>query len=563
MVAASWERSRAAGLAIDGRGVRLVHRRLDGWPPTRLSASTRTVLDRAGQRYAGIDTAVLVADASGFIVDARSCAPGIEEWLLDSRITTGLCVDERLVATNALGTALEAGRPVAIAEGEHFLASQRDWVGAGAPIVDPGVHRVVGALALICPHGPYSPLLLAVARQLADEIGDGLADQTDASDRAVIDAFVRARRERKVGILSISRNVMVADRFAQDLLDGIGHGMLWSRARELAAQTPSVGTLYAQAVARRCQVTHTAAGEPDALLLEITALTEPTRSPRRVASVALEGLVGRSKSWAAVATQAAALRGQRHPVLITGEQGTGKTSVAIAIAADRISDAPIDIVDCAEIGVIGPSAWLRAARTAVQSGSSALVVRHLELLDDDAAHALRAIIGMPDTARILATLAPAASQTDALRSLIVHLGVARLEIPPLRRRADDIEPLCTAVVARHSPRGYEPRMTRNTLAALSRYHWPGNVRELDTVVRGMLTRRAIGSLRPEDLPPEIESTLDHLVLTPMQQIERETIAAMLRNRRGNKVAAAAELGIARSTLYRKIRTYRLDIRQVY
>jgi transcriptional regulator of acetoin/glycerol metabolism len=79
----------------------------------------------------------------------------------------------------------------------------------------------------------------------------------------------------------------------------------------------------------------------------------------------------------------------------------------------------------------------------------------------------------------------------------------------------------------------------------------------------MLTRRAIGSLRPEDLPPEIESTLDHLVLTPMQQIERETIAAMLRNRRGNKVAAAAELGIARSTLYRKIRTYRLDVRQVY
>ena len=57
---------------------------------------------------------------------------------------------------------------------------------------------------------------------------------------------------------------------------------------------------------------------------------------------------------------------------------------------------------------------------------------------------LRTIIGTPDTARILATLGPAARQTDALRTLIVHLGVARLEIPPLRRRADDIEPLCTA-----------------------------------------------------------------------------------------------------------------------
>ena len=249
-------------------------------------------------------------------------------------------------------------------------------------------------------------MLLAVARQLADEIGDGLADQTDASDRAVIDAFVRARRERKVGILSISRNVMVADRFAQDLLDGIGHGVLWSRARELAAQTPSVGTLYAQAVARQCQVTHTAARRAHALLLEITALTEPTRSPRRVASVALEGLVGRSKSWAAVATQAAALRGQRHPVLITGEQGTGKTSVAIAIAADRISRRSDRHRRLRRNQRDRPVSLAAGCRTAVQSGSSALVVRHLELLDDDAAHALRAIIGMPDTARILATLAP-------------------------------------------------------------------------------------------------------------------------------------------------------------
>src|SRR5262249_56674090 len=140
------------------------------------------------------------------------------------------------------------------------------------------------------------------------------------------------------------------------------------------ATARKAGRLHAQAVARRCQVTHSAAGEPDALVLEIAALTEPARSRRRVASVVLEGLVGRSKAWVAVANQAAALRAHRQPVLITGEQGTGKTSVAIAIATDRIADSPIDIVDCAEIGVIGPSAWLRAARTALESGSHALVV---------------------------------------------------------------------------------------------------------------------------------------------------------------------------------------------
>jgi transcriptional regulator of acetoin/glycerol metabolism len=566
MVSASWERSRAAGLTPEGDGIRLVHRDADSVHPTRLGVSTERVLDRAIKQFVGIHTALLVADANGFILSVRAGTTLVEEWLTDHGIDPGLCVHERLVATNALGATLEAGYPIALAERDHFLACQQAWIAAGAPIVDPGVRRIVGAAALLCPQGPYSPLLLAGARQLADDIADHLADETDDVDRAVIGEFVRARRERRVGILSIGQNVTVSDRVAQDLLEGVSHGALWARARELAdSGQQGGGPLHAQVTARRCEVIRRSSGRPEAILLEVASSRTPTVRPNpQTAQTLFDGLVGRSKSWATVTSEATAMRESRSPALIMGEHGAGKASVAIAIATNRDDDASfIDVVDCAEVNVIGVPAWLRSVRASFDAEKAVVVLRHLDLLGDDVASALGAMLRLPTKARIVATLNSNAPLSEALSTLVLHLGVLKLEIPPLRKRVDDIEPLCVAMVARHSSFGYEPRMRSDTLAALTRYAWPGNVRELDTVVRGMLARRSLGLLRLEDLPLEIASALERISLTRMQQTEREVIATVLRDHQGNKVDSAAALGIARSTLYRKIKAYRLDVQQVY
>jgi transcriptional regulator of acetoin/glycerol metabolism len=566
MVSASWERSRAAGLTPKGDGIRLVHRDAGTVHPTRLGASTERVLDHAIQPFVGIHTALLVADINGFILSVRAATTLVEGWLSDHGIEPGLCVHERMVATNALGATLEAGYPIALAEGDHFLACQRTWVAAGAPIVDPGVRRNIGAAALLCPQGPYSPLLLACARQLAGDIGSHLADETDDVDRAVIGEFVRARRERRVGILSIGKNVTVSDRVAQDLLEGVSHGALWARARELAdSGRQGRGPLHAQVSARRCEVIHRSNGRPEAILLEVAPARAPRVRPNPLnAQTLFDGLVGRSKSWETVTSEAAEMRESRSPVLIMGEPGAGKASVAIAVATNRDDDASfIDLVDCAEVNVIGVPAWLRSVRASFDIEKAVVVLRHLDLLGDDVASALGAMLRLPTKARFVATLNSSAPLSEALSTLVLHLAVLKLEIPPLRKRVDDIEPLCAAMIARHSPFGYEPRMRSDTLAALTRYAWPGNVRELDTVVRGMLARRSLGLLRLEDLPLEIAAALERISLTRMQQTEREVIATVLRDHQGNKVDSAAALGIARSTLYRKIKAYHLDMQQVY
>jgi transcriptional regulator of acetoin/glycerol metabolism len=91
-----------------------------------------------------------------------------------------------------------------------------------------------------------------------------------------------------------------------------------------------------------------------------------------------------------------------------------------------------------------------------------------------------------------------------------------------------------------------------------RANWPGNVRQLETAVLGALQWRDTGDVTVEDLPRHLVSRSTS-GLTPIQQAELKAIVAALRASEGNKQEAAASLGIARSTLYRKLRQFGLDL----
>ena len=73
-----------------------------------------------------------------------------------------------------------------------------------------------------------------------------------------------------------------------------------------------------------------------------------------------------------------------------------------------------------------------------------------------------------------------------------------------------------------------------------------------------LTRRPVGVIQVPDLPAFCQSS-PRSALRPVDEIERDAIVAALRDADGNRVAAAAALGLARSTLYRKIRQYGITV----
>jgi two-component system NtrC family response regulator len=138
----------------------------------------------------------------------------------------------------------------------------------------------------------------------------------------------------------------------------------------------------------------------------------------------------------------------------------------------------------------------------------------------------------------------------------------QVTVPPLRDRGDDVLVLGKLLLRRFAAQqgkllsGFTPDASE----AMRAYRWPGNVRELATRVQ----RGAVVSDGPElsaaDLDLQVEAPQEHTISLKVnqQRVETDLISKAFTLSRGNLSRAAQELGISRSTLYRRIRQYGLD-----
>jgi len=290
-----------------------------------------------------------------------------------------------------------------------------------------------------------------------------------------------------------------------------------------------------------------------------------------------------------------------HPVLILGESGTGKELVARAIHfAGPHKDKPFLPVDC---GALVPTlieselfGYVRGAFTgamrpkegllATAEGGTVFLDEVGELPIDLQAKLLRAIqeheirpVGgtraVPINVRILAAtnrdLDAAVSQGTFRRDLYFRLNVLTLRIPPLRERKQDIPLLIGSFLERiNSAGGMQKRtISDEALRLMLQYDWPGNVRELENCVQRACTTCSLPTIQVLDLPtqvrnsvvqPEaIESTVNSMAITPLDQLEKQAILHAIEVLHGDKLEAARRLGIGKTTLYRKLKEYSLAV----
>jgi two-component system response regulator AtoC len=155
-----------------------------------------------------------------------------------------------------------------------------------------------------------------------------------------------------------------------------------------------------------------------------------------------------------------------------------------------------------------------------------------------------------------------AAQGLLLPDLAFRLTAVRFAIPPLRQRREDVAVLAQALLDRICSR-YQQRpvlLGPGTLARLLQHNWPGNVRELASVLETALLEAANGVIRPEDLalPNGLEATpevrpaarAENLSSLNLDAVIQQHVQYVLDLNRGNKLRAARQLGISRSTLYR-------------
>jgi transcriptional regulator of acetoin/glycerol metabolism len=119
--------------------------------------------------------------------------------------------------------------------------------------------------------------------------------------------------------------------------------------------------------------------------------------------------------------------------------------------------------------------------------------------------------------------------------------------------------LARALVRRHGSPTLRQGVRPEAAQLLARLPWPGNARELENVLRLALQRRHVGDLRLEDLPADLRQGAARNASTALQRLEAEAIVEALAAADGNKRRAAQALGVSRSTLYRKLRAYGIEL----
>jgi transcriptional regulator with PAS, ATPase and Fis domain len=194
----------------------------------------------------------------------------------------------------------------------------------------------------------------------------------------------------------------------------------------------------------------------------------------------------------------------------------------------------------------------------------ALQVKLLRVLNNGEYQPLGSTKSMHTDARILAAtnanLEEAIASGSFREDLYFRINVVGLEIPPLRERPADIPLLVDHFMKkfRKKTRKSVRRIAPDALAALRRYAFPGNVRELENAIEHAFVMCHEEAIRAEHLPAVItrQGATTHGV-TADPRSEKEVILEALRRNKGNRTKAAEELGIHRTTLWRKAKSYGL------
>ena len=337
--------------------------------------------------------------------------------------------------------------------------------------------------------------------------------------------------------------------------------------------------------------------------LDHTRLERENRSLRERLERGQE-LVGKSAVMEELRQQIAMAAPTNGRVLIHGENGAGKELVARAIhALSARREGPFVEVNCAAIPeelieseLFGHERGAFTGATARRRGKFELGDQGTLFLDEigdmslkTQAKVLRALeeqaferVGGKETLRVDVRVLAASNQD--LRDLIgqgrfredlfYRLNVIPIEVPPLRRRREDIAALVQHFIGIFSAEnGKRPKaISVEALAYFLSYDWPGNVRELRNMVERLVIMAPRDVIGPEDLPPPLrpkdapreareagtgaeEAQRERTLKEAREAFERAFILAELRAHEGSVTRTAEKLGIERSHLYRKLKAY--------
>jgi transcriptional regulator with PAS, ATPase and Fis domain len=287
-------------------------------------------------------------------------------------------------------------------------------------------------------------------------------------------------------------------------------------------------------------------------------------------------------------------------VLIEGETGTGKELMASALHNLSLrKDEPFIAINCGAL----PDTLLESELFGYKAGaftnaekdkpglfqaagkgtilldeigdtSSAFQVRLLRVLEEKEFQPLGSVEKIKTDTRIVAAtnrdLGEMVDRGEFRRDLFYRINIIRFQLPPLRERMEDIPLLVERFIKKmnHIKGRAVSGVSKETMSLLLAHDYPGNIRELENIIEHGFVLCSEGEIETAHLPAYLTqqgSRRSDARLSMEESIglsEKETILKALKQTNYNRLAAAKELGVHKSTLFRKLKKYQITLPEI-
>ncbi|MPW23176.1 AAA domain-containing protein [Paraburkholderia sp. CNPSo 3157] len=574
-------------------------------------------IDQTNEFLSQTGTILLLTDPDGMILehagDARLLEPAGEIHLVP-----GSTWNELTSGTNAIGTALTLRQPVQIHGSEHFCSGIKRWTCSATVIRDPmdgSVRGVLDVSGLARTYNRHSlAFIVSMAGRIEGSLGKVAMERrlrlmarcwTYCSGRTdgviVVDdrgRLVRANPQAPIAFARLGISGRLESAFPIPDIARIAagakstQGAAWLRLAQIETVLEGGETLGFMLIAP-------AVNRHAALLSDLKpAASKPAPAFSRI--------IGSSPALNVTLQKARQLAKASVPVLLVGESGVGKELFAQGIheASDR-ADSPFIALNCggmshdlltSELFGYAEGAFTGACKSGMtgkieaanhgtlfldEIGEMPLDIQPflLRVLEEGEIYRLGENTARKVDFRLIAAtnrnLRADVKEGKFRMDLYYRLAVTNITIPPLRDRKDDMEELIEhwLHVFRKRYGLVDAVFDDDAQACLLSYSWPGNVRELRNAIECAVLMARDGTITVNELPlevranaspredvtsmPPLEVNSARQMFGSLEMAEAEVIRAAIRHSEGNLTRAAAQLGIAKSTLYMKMSKYAL------
>jgi transcriptional regulator of acetoin/glycerol metabolism len=583
-----------------------------------LMGSAKPFLEVLESAVKGSGFIITLADKGGYVLEVLG-DEDILKMASANNYLPGCRRTEDEVGTNAIGLCLHLEKPIQVTGCEHFNVNHHSFTCSSSPIFSPE-KELLGAITLtgksIGVHQHTLGIVISAANAVENKIGEELFSQEKESLNSYLDSLLNSISE---GIIAIKQDGKIThiNRIAEKMLDISKEAVMGKSLKTVVDIGPhGLKEIFRDSQISDQEVSVNLSGKPTFFILstrpiflggkivgKILNLTEKQRVYKLIhrltggaARFTFDDIIGKNPQFLRQIELARIASKTDSRVLLVGESGTGKELFAQAIHnQSKRKNGPFVAVSCAavpreliEAELFGyKEGAFTGSRRGGQIGKFEIAVNGTLFLDEISsmplemqAKILRVLqenevvrLGDNKTQSVDVRIIAATNKdlTEEVRNmnfredLYFRLNVVEIAIPPLRERIDDLPLLAEHILRRIAMRlGTDSiRVSEEACGLLKAYHWPGNVRELENYLERASITSQDGIIEPKHFPSRLfnNSTPENDLSSKVRGLEEEEkslIVKTLKECKGNISESARRLRISRSTMHRRIRTFKLS-----